>query len=304
MKQYLSTCVFSSLIALSSVSANEQWYAETLYPEWQQRLRIDHMIHEENTDLQQLAIFENARFGRVLALDGIIQTTEADEFVYHEMMAHIPMIAHGKAEKVLIVGGGDGGMVREVTRHKSLKRVVMVEIDASVVEFSKKNLPMLSRGAFEDPRLELVIADGARFVKETEEKFDVIICDSPDPIGAAAVLFTEEFYRDCKGILTEGGIFVNQNGVPFLQPSELSDTYERRKPHYSDTGFYVAPVTTYVGGFMAFGWATDGQGYRDLSVEELDSRIQDIEGELKYYNAEIHKASFALPNFMKRQIAQ
>jgi spermidine synthase len=305
LKWKLSTCTFAFLLAISLLQAEQtenKWYEETLYPEWQQRLRIDRQLNEESTALQDLMIFENDRFGRVLALDGIIQTTEADEFVYHEMMAHIPIIAHGNVEKVLVIGGGDGGMIREVSRHKNIQRIVMVEIDSSVVEFSKKHLPMLSQGAFNDPRVELVIADGAQFVKSTEERFDVVICDSPDPIGPAAVLFTQEFYGDCKNILTEGGIFVTQNGVPFMQPSELIDTFERRKPFFKDTGYYIAPVTTYVGGFMAFGWATDQVSYRDLSLEELERRAQQIEGELKYYNPEIHKASFALPNFVKRPL--
>ncbi len=307
MRKLYSTMALSSLIAFSSISANEineGWYAETLYPEWQQRIKMDKVLQVENTDLQDLAIFENDRFGRVLALDGVIQCTQADEFVYHEMMAHIPLIAHGHAEQVLIIGGGDGGMLREVSRHKNIKRIVLVEIDGSVIEFSKKYLPTLSKGAFADPRLELIVADGAKFVKETKDRFDVVICDSPDPIGPAAVLFTQEFYGDCKNILKSGGIFVNQNGVPFLQTEELKDTYQHRKPFFKDTGFYVAPVPTYVGGFMAFGWATDELNYRDLSTEELESRMQNIDGELKYYNAEIHKAAFALPNFIKKQFSQ
>jgi len=126
--------------------------------------------------------------------------------------------------------------------------------------------------------------------------------DSTDPIGASEVLFTQEFYGDCKNILKTGGIFVNQNGVPFLQGFEVTDTYQRRKPFFQDTSFYLAPVPTYVGGFMAFGWATDEMGYRDLTLEVLNERMQQIEGELKYYNAEVHKASFALPNFIKRQL--
>lgn len=306
MSKFFSTFALSSLIAISFVNAgatSDGWYEETLYPEWQQRLKMDKVIMLEKTDLQDLAIFENDRFGRVLALDGVIQTTQADEFVYHEMMAHLPIIAHGNAEQVLIIGGGDGGMLREVSRHKKVKRIVMVEIDGSVIEFSKKNLPTLSNGAFADPRLELIIDDGAKFVKETSDRFDVIICDSPDPIGPAAVLFTQEFYGDCKNILKAGGIFVNQNGVPFLQGDEVRDTYLRRKPFFQDTGFYVAPVTTYVGGFMAFGWATDELGLRSTPIAELEKRILDIDGELKYYNAQIHQAAFALPNFVKKQFS-
>ena len=251
--------------------------------------------------MQDLVIFENALLGRVLALDGVVQTTQGDEFVYHEMMTHVPLISHAAPEQVLIIGGGDGGILREVVRHKKVKRIVMVEIDGSVVDMSKEYLPMLSNGAFDDPRFELVIADGAKFVKETEDRFDVIICDSTDPIGPGEVLFTQEFYGDCKNILNAKGIFVNQNGVPFMQSFEVRDTYQRRKPFFQDTTFYVAPVPTYVGGFMAFGWASDEQSYRDLSLEEISLRLQEVEGEMKYYNAEIHRACFALPNYVKKQ---
>jgi spermidine synthase len=211
------------------------------------------------------------------------------------------LIAHGSAENVLIIGGGDGGILREVVRHKNVKKVVMVEIDRAVVDLSKQYLPTLSNGAFDDPRLELVIADGAEFVKNTKERFDVIICDSTDPIGPGEVLFTQEFYGNCKQILKEKGIFVNQNGVPFLQTTEVKDTYQRRKNFFKDTGFYVASIPTYLGGFMALGYATDEKSYRKLSLKELRRRLEQIEGELKYYNPEIHRASFALPNFVKNQ---
>jgi spermidine synthase len=305
MNQFVSRAIFSSLLALSTLShAEEGWYVETLYPEWTQHFRMDTVIDVTATGLQDLVIFENARFGRVLALDGIIQCTQADEYVYHEMLAHVPLIAHGKAKNVLIIGGGDGGMLREVSRHREVERIVLVEIDNSVIEMSKEYLPMLSQGAFEDPRLELVIADGAEYVKNTADRFDVIICDSPDPIGPAEVLFTEEFYGDCKRALNEQGIFVNQNGVPFTQDFEARETYLRRKPHFKDTGFFVAPVPTYVGGFMAFGWATDHRNYRQLSVDEIHERLKNVKGELKYYNAEMHRAAFALPNFIKNHIPQ
>ena len=299
----MNNCILTaSFFALSIAHANENWYTETLYPEWQQAIRMDKLFELETTNFQNLAIFENSRLGRVLALDGVIQTTEADEFVYHEMMTHVPLIAHGHAEDVLIIGGGDGGILREVVRHKNVKRVVMVEIDGSVIDLSKQYLPMLSNGAFDDPRLELVIADGAEYVKNTHKRFDVIICDSTDPIGPGEVLFTREFYGNCKQILKEKGIFVNQNGVPFMQTTEVGDTYHRRKNFFTDTGFYIASIPTYFGGFMALGYATDEPSYRGVSVEELQNRLQQVEGELKYYNPEIHRAAFALPNFIINQI--
>ena len=305
MRSVSQITILASLLYFSAAqAADAPWYSETLYPEWHQAMRIDRVIEQEETGLQALAIFENDRFGRVLALDGVVQTTQADEFVYHEMMAHVPLIAHGHAKNVLIIGGGDGGILREVARHKKVKKIVMVEIDRSVVDLSKKYLPTLSDGSFDDPRFELVIDDGAEYVKNTKDRFDVIICDSTDPIGPGEVLFTKEFYGNCKKILKTGGIFVNQNGVPFMQPFEVKDTYQRRKHFFKDTSFYVAAIPTYVGGFMALGYATDETSYRQLSLEELSRRLQGVEGELKYYNAEIHRAAFALPNFVKKQFAE
>ena len=159
------------------------WIRENLHPDYAQSLRVGEMLYDSETDHQRLKVFENGTFGRVLTLDDVVQTTEGDNFIYHEMMTHVPILAHGAARRVLIIGGGDGGMAREVLRHDSVAHVTMVEIDAGVVDFSKQYLPMLSAGAFDDPRLELVIADGAGFIRQTAGGYDVIIVDSTDPIG-------------------------------------------------------------------------------------------------------------------------
>jgi spermidine synthase len=285
------------LILAAAMHLHAEWAEETLYPFWQQRLHIDQKIIEEKTDQQHLVIFDNAFYGRVLVLDGVIQTTEADEFVYHEMLTHVPLLAHENPKRVLIIGGGDGGILREVLRHRTIEKVTLVEIDGSVVERSKKHLPSLSNGSFEDPRLELLIEDGVVYVGTTDEKYDVIICDSTDPIGPGAVLFTEAFYGQCKRILNEKGIFVNQNGVPFLQKDELVHTLKNRSPHFKDVRYYVAAVPTYVGGFMALGWASDFD-YQTVSEETLKERLHRVTGSMKYYNTGMHKASFCLPQFM------
>ncbi|HAE04091.1 MAG TPA: polyamine aminopropyltransferase, partial [Rhodospirillaceae bacterium] len=191
-----------------------------------------------------------------------------DEFVYHEMMAHVPILAHGAARAVLIIGGGDGGMAREVLKHSNTL-VTMVEIDGAVVDFCQEHLPNHSAGAFDNPRLDLIIADGAQFVKETERRFDVILVDSTDPIGPGAVLFTAEFYADCKRCLTPGGVVVTQNGVPFVQPEEVTNSYRRLGESFTDVHFYRAAVPTYQGGDMAFGWASDNAQLRQVAVSEL-----------------------------------
>ncbi|MDA0342023.1 MAG: polyamine aminopropyltransferase, partial [Proteobacteria bacterium] len=179
-----------------------EWFEEALHPGLTQGLSMDRILFREKTELQDLVIFENRIFGRVLALDGVVQTTEGDEFIYHEMLSHVPILAHGAASRVLIIGGGDGGMAREVLKHPGVRTVTMVEIDPSVIELCRNHLPSISAGAFDDPRLDLVIADGAAFVEVTNDRWDVIIIDSTDPLGPGEVLFGERFYRGCKRCLT------------------------------------------------------------------------------------------------------
>ena len=271
-------------------------YQESLYPEWKQTFSIEEMIYQEKSEFWDLVIFENSRFGRIFALDGVIQLTEKDEFIYHEMMAHVPLLSHPNPKSILIIGGGDGGLLREVLRHEYLEKVIQVEIDPTVIELSKKYLPSVSNGAYDNPKATIVIQDASKYVKETEETFDVIICDSNDPEGPAKVLFSPEFYGDCKAILNPQGIFVNQNGVPFMQKSELALTQENRKPHFNHVSFFVAPVPTYVGGLMAFGWASDKK-YK-VSEKVLQDRLAKVKGKMRYYTPAIHRASFALPQYM------
>ena len=269
-------------------------FIETLHPDFCQLFTVDKVLYRETTEHQDLVIFENAIFGRVLALDGVIQTTERDDHVYHEMLAHVPILAHGGVRDVLIVGGGDGGCLREVARH-AVASITMVEIDRTVIELSKTYLPMLSAGAFADPRLDLVIADGNAFVHETERRFDVIIVDSTDPIGPGEILFSEEFYAGCKRCLATGGVLVTQNGVPMVQADEVRDSYQRLSRLFADTSFYLAAVPSYSGGAMTFGWATDDASLRDIDVATLRTQFDAAGFSGRYYTPEIHVAAFALP---------
>ena len=275
------------------------WMHERLHPDYAQSLRVDRVLFDSNTDHQRLRLFENERFGRVLTLDDVVQTTEGDNFIYHEMMTHVPILAHGAARRVLIVGGGDGGMAREVLRHKAVAHVTMVEIDAGVVEFSKEFLPMLSAGAFDDPRLDLVIADGAEFMRGAGEGYDVIIVDSTDPVGPGEVLFSDTFYGHAKRRLAPGGIIVTQNGVPFLQGAELTNTMRAFKALFADWGCYMASIPTYAGGPMAFGWGSDGTA-RDVTLETLRARHAAAGLACEYYTPEVHLAAFALPGYVQR----
>lgn len=276
-----------------------QWMRETLHNDHAQSLRMETVLYDSHTEHQRLVVFENGRFGRVLTLDGVVQTTEGDNAIYHEMLTHVPILAHGDATEVLIIGGGDGGMAREVLRHASVREVTMVEIDASVVEFSKAYLPSLSDGAFDDLRLDLVITDGAAFVRETEKHFDVIIVDSTDPVGPGEVLFTDTFYGHAKRCLKPGGILVTQNGVPFMQGDELTNTLRAFKALFANWTCYMASIPTYASGPMAFGWGTDGDaGSVDLST--LQARFEAAGLDPYYYTPEVHLGAFALPGYVKK----
>ena len=277
------------------------WSVELLHDDFRQCLKEATLLYDSETAHQRLRVFRNPTFGRILTLDGVVQVTEGDEFVYHEMMAHVPILAHGAARSVLIVGGGDGGMAREALRHKGVERVVMVEIDAGVIEFSKRYLPGIGGGAFDDARLEVVIADGADYMRDATEQFDVIIIDSTDPIGPGETLFTNSFYANAKARLAENGILVTQNGVPFMQSEELEASMAAFKVLFADYGCYMATIPTYVGGPMAMGWGTDGPG-RSVPLEVLEQRFAAAGFETRYYTPAVHKAAFALPGYVARLI--
>ncbi|MEM6819705.1 MAG: polyamine aminopropyltransferase [Pseudomonadota bacterium] len=272
-------------------------FEETLYDSVAQKFRIDKLYFEDKTEHQHLMIFHNAMLGRVMTLDGVVQTTEADEFVYHEMMAHVPLFAHGNATDVLIIGGGDGGMLREVTKH-GIERVTQVEIDQSVVDMAKAYLPNHSAGAYDDPRLTLEIADGMAFVRDTDQRFDVIIVDSTDPIGPGEVLFSEDFYAQARRCLKPGGVIVTQNGVPFFQPDEVTHTHRRLRRHFEDVTFYTGAIPTYYGGLMTFGWASDDATLRTQPLATLQQRFADSGIATRYYTPELHLGSFALPRYI------
>ena len=284
--------------------ADQAWFAETLYPSVQIKFLASRVLHRAGTGQQDLVLFENPLFGRMLMLDGITQLTLKDEFVYHEMLAHVPILAHGAVRKVLIVGGGDGGAAREVLRHASVERLVQVEIDAGVIEFSRTYMPEVSNGAFDDPRFDLQIADGARFVAETPERFDVIIVDSTDPVGPGAVLFTAEFYAACHHALAPGGVLVTQNGVPFTQGDELRQSCRHFRASFADAWAYRATVPTYVLGEMALGWATDKPELRRVPVDVLESRYKGagLDGGTRYYAPDVHHGAFALPPYIRELV--
>ena len=280
----------------------DRWISETLFDDLGFRVsyEVKRVLYEMKTEHQDLVLFENPYFGKMLMLDGATQVTTADEFVYHEMMSHVPILAHGRAEDVLIIGGGDCGIAEEVFKHQSVARLTQVEIDASVVEFSKEHFPKFTGPVLSDKRFDLVIADGMKFVAETERRFDVVIVDSTDPQGPGAVLFTEEFYAGVKRCLKPGGVMVTQNGVPFFQPDELTSSVSKFRKLFADGGCYIAAIPTYVGGHLAMGWASDDKSLRDVSVETLSERYKAAgQFSTRYWTPEVHRAAFALPRFIR-----
>lgn len=275
----------------------ENLYGNRVY----QGFAIDDVLHEGQSDYQKLSFFENKEFGRVLTLDNIIQTTESDEFIYHEMMIHVPLLSLENPKNILIVGGGDGGALREALKHTSLERADMVEIDRGVVDLSNKYLPGHNDGGkiYQNPKANLIIQDAFKYIKETTQKYDVIVVDSTDPIGAAEALFSEEFYKLCKDALKPGGILVTQNGVPFLQPDELTQTVKLWDKLGLNGTCYLITVPTYYGGQMALGYGVNGE-LKLPSLETLQSRLKAANLQnLRQYTPEVHLGAFALPKWIQ-----
>ncbi len=278
---------------------SEKWFSESLYEDFQQSLLVERILFKGRTNFQNALIFYNKRFGHVLTLDGVIQTTERDEFCYHEMMAHVPLIAHGAAQRVLIIGGGDGGILREVLKHP-YTQPTMIELDQTITKICQEYMPTLSDGAFDDERASIHFMDGVKFVESTNKKFDVIIVDSTDPIGPGQVLFTEEFYRNCARCLKERGVLVTQTGVTYMQGEEAQNTYRRMKNLFADPSLFITQVPTYGAGYMTFGWGSQRSDIRNTPLEIIEERLKLLNLDLKYYSAAIHNASFALPRYIER----
>jgi spermidine synthase len=283
------------------VMAEKRWIPETLFDDLGFRMsyQVERVLYEMQTEHQHLVLFEHKFFGKTLMLDGATQITKKDEFIYQEMMSHVPLFAHGNARDVLIIGGGDCGIAEEVLKHKSVQRLTQVEIDASVVEFAKEHFPEFTKPVFADKRFESVIDDGMKYVARTDRRFDVIIVDSTDPQGPGKVLFSTRFYAACKRCLTKGGVMVTQNGVPIFQPGELSAGVTKFRKLFADGSCYVAAIPTYVGGHMAMGWATDNRRLRLLPVKTIAERYRKAgRFRTQYWTPEVHAAAFAVPRFI------
>lgn len=283
--------------------STSEWIPETLVPGVRTEYESTRVLERRAGSEQELVVFDNPRFGRMLMIDGAVQTTTADEFVYHEMMAHVPLLAHGRAADVLIIGGGDCGLAEEVLKHPCVTRLTQVEIDAAVVEIARKHFASMNERVFADPRFQLEIGDGARFVAQTDKRFDVVMVDSTDPVGPGKVLFTESFYRDVLRCLKSDGVLVAQCGVPFLQRSEFTSAMKALSAVFPYTTCYVAAVPTYTGGHLALAWASNGFK-PDVPAEKLALRAEAINLTTSYYTPEVHRAAFALPRYIADAIRQ
>jgi spermidine synthase len=287
--------------------ATDSWVNETLYSDWGQRFLVKRELARVQSDFQDIMVFESTSHGRVMLLDGVVQITERDEFVYQEMLTHVPLLAHGAAKRVLIIGAGDGGVLKRVLQHRNVEKAVMVEIDGEVIRLAKEFMPSIAGDAWHDPRAEVIVGDGIDYVRQAESgSFDVVIVDSTDPIGVGEVLFTDEFYANAARLLSAQGLIVNQCGVPFMQADELRETNLRRAKSFADTWAYVAAVPTYVGGFMTLGWAAKDAALRAVPMETIRARAEaaGILGATRYWTPEIHVGAFALPPYIAENLVR
>ncbi len=274
------------------------WYDETFRDNTRLGLRVTRTLYSGKSDYQKVEIFETEAFGRVLAIDGVFMTSERDEFLYHEMLVHPAMTTAKQAKRVLVIGGGDGGTVREVLRHKSADSVLMIEIDQQVVEACKEHLPTIG-SAWTDPRLEVRFADGIDYVKTSNDPpFDVILIDGTDPIGPGEVLFDIDFYRGCKRMLAPHGVLALQSETPLLFEEAFFETQRKLKTLFEHVHPYFGPVPIYASGYWSWTWASDAANPIDADA----SRVEQISAGTRYYNSDIHRSAFALPNYVREKL--
>ena len=275
----------------------ELWFTEEWLSGLKFSVRVKSIVFTKKTRFQDLAIYDTEQLGRILTLDDVIQTTEIDEYIYHESLVHVPLFCHPNPERVLIIGGGDGGSLREALRHSSVKEATLVDIDGDVVEASKNYLPQWNQG-FSDPRANVVIGDGLAFVEKAREEYDAIIVDSTDPVGPGESLFTEEFYCNVRRALRPGGVLSAQTENPILMPLVVKEIFHKIKRVFPIADLYTAPVPTYPGGWWSFTCASLGPDPKKPAREPRES------WGLRYYSPAIHEKSFALGPKAERDLAR
>lgn len=275
------------------------WFSElgVMWPGQCMSLEVEEILFQGKSDFQDVVVFKSKTYGNVLALDGVIQCTERDEFSYQEMVTHLAMCAHPNPEKVLVIGGGDGGVLREVAKHDCVKEIHICEIDKMVIEVSKKWLPHMAVG-FDDPRVKVTIGDGCKFLENSKSEYDVIIVDSSDPVGPAEVLFEKPFYVNMKNALRPGGVIATQAECLWLHLDLIKRLLVQAKEMFNQAEYAYTTIPTYPSGMI---------GFCILSLRDESSSIPKRElpaEKLRYYNKDIHKAAFVLPEFARKAFSE
>ena len=273
-------------------------WVEEKHENFSLKFKVNKVLFSGKSEFQTVDVVETEQLGNMLLNDGLIMCTEKDEFIYHDMIAHVPLFVHPNPKKVLVIGGGDGGTAREVLRHPSVEKCVMVEIDKMVVDASIAHLP-ITACAFENPKLELHIDDGLKFVKNTKEKFEVILVDSTDPIGPAQPLFGKDFYQDIYNCLSDDGIVVSQGESPFYEVPMQKKLMGIIHEIFPKSLIYNFSNLTYPGGLWSFTFGS--KKYHPIQDFNAD-KVKSFAGEFKYYNEQIHSGAFFLPSFMKKEL--
>lgn len=281
-----------------------RWIEETFHQHWRVRLEVSRVLHEVKTRHQHVVVFTNETWKTVLMIDGVVQLTTSDEWIYHELMAHVPLLSIDAPKHVLVVGGGDGGVLREVLKHPTVEKATLCEIDRSVIDLSLKYFPEVAAGSFDDRRAEIVIADGVTYVADTKSRFDAIVVDSSEPIGPSAVLHTREFFAACKRALKAGGVLVTQNGLPFHRPDHLRHSAQIFYDLFKHPAVFLCSQPCYFGGPFSHYFASDRPKAWDVKAAELRARIRQREIATRYYNPDVHKAAFAVPGYVQEIIDQ
>ena len=278
----------------------ELWYTENHTDDVKFSIRVNKELHSEQSEFQRIDIFESKEFGRFFTLDGLMMVTEKDEFIYHDMIVHVPMATNPKIKNVLVIGAGDGGTIRELTRYKTIEKIDMVEIDKRVVEVCKEYLPQTAC-KFNDKRVNMFFEDGLKFVRGKENKYDLIIVDSTDPFGPGEGLFTKEFYGNCYKALTEEGILVNQHESPYYDyyAKSMQDAHDKIQGLFKVHRVYQAHIPTYPSGHWLFGFASKKYD----PIKDLDADAWNALGiKTKYYNTDLHVGCFALPTYVREML--
>lgn len=277
----------------------ELWYQDSLEFEYGCgiRMKIKDILCQIQSKFQQITILESEKMGKVLVIDGITMLSEFDEFAYHEMIAHVPLLAHSNPERVLVIGGGDGGTVREIIKHPEVEQVHVCELDEEVVNVCRQYLPSLA-SSLDDPRVEVFYEDGARFMKKRKEFYDVVIVDSTDPIGPGQILFQEPFYRNMKKALKKDGLAVTQCESMYLHGDVIQGVYGFAKKIFQKIGYYYTSVPTYPSGMIGFMFCS----LKNDPMNDLDEERAKALQDLRYYTPALHRAAFALPKFVEEYL--